>query len=101
MRFKVDFSTDTVQISSGTYSIESLRHFLVRYYPHLVQRFYLRTIQKQGTFIEVSMVMVGGVLVEQTTITKRKVEFQYDWMEIFNRCHKTVLPLHEFINLNP
>jgi hypothetical protein len=73
MRLTLNHTSDTVTIAQHQYHVATLKQFLINHYPALVTAFMVKAI-----------------------CVNKKTQFTYDWIEIFKRCERTILPLHDF-----
>lgn len=98
MRLLFDHSTGLVKIKRQEYLINDLKSFLIKRYPSLVAKFYVKGIHQCGQSIERKSKREGSKLYVETLIHRNgKTIITYDWTEIFRRAQRTVLPLEEFI----
>lgn len=97
MKVTADYRRQVIRLNGRTFPITAIQKFLIENYPGVVQAAFLNAVVKRGVFVKTETLVIGGNLVERKTLSREKVEFQYDWKDIFFRCSKMVVPFEQFL----
>lgn len=97
MRLSIQYDKDMVCIDRHCYQLDELRNFLIQHYPQLVQQFFIKAVHRPGHYMREIVTRNGPKIRIQREINHHgHTVFVYDWLEIFRRAERTVLPIRDF-----